>query len=527
MAFAPLDVWLRLLFLPPALIPPRYWLRLAFALFTSFWATAFSLPERLLLAPILRIAARRSAMKLHHTPGVVVILGYFRSGTTHLHYLLGCDPNLRTPAWCETLAPQSYRLGWLFLRIFMIPWLSAKRPQDDVSIGPEWPAEDDFALNNWAAASSLPWRFILPSRRAHYARFHSLEGLTTREHRRWRFCQFAFCWKIARIAGKRGILLKSPSHIARVRELIDLFGAEHVKFIHISRDPHAVIKSNVSMFRRMSGFGLQDPARDEEVEPLLRAEYIHSEKRYLEALPDIPSGHIVELRYEDVVADPLGQIRAAYQRLGMQFTEDFERRALSYLNSVRDYRAATPGREKTSPASDAELDEIIRRFGHDRPAIPAAAIPASPPLPDRTALAIGLASIAAVIGMIAWIAQAWFLHNRHDWLAWPLGIAIGLICIRTTKAGTVKLGVVAAALVFIVFVAIAIPATFLSDYGHRPYYHTADGGWIPMKDWEWYHILKASRVGLLAPNNLFWGFMGCVTAYRFASRKHVHAPGSG
>ena len=76
--------------------------------------------------------------------------------------------------------------------------------------------------------------------------------------------------------------------------------------------------------------------------------------------------------------------------------------------------------------------------------------------------------------------------------------------------------------------AIAVPATFLVDYAHRtsPPFPTGYRG-LPMKDWEWYHILKASRVGLLAWNNFFWGFMGCATAYRFASRKHVNPPGRG
>jgi hypothetical protein len=48
-----------------------------------------------------------------------------------------------------------------------------------------------------------------------------------------------------------------------------------------------------------------------------------------------------------------------------------------------------------------------------------------------------------------------------------------------------------------------------------------------MRDWEWYHILKASRVGSLAWNNLFYLFMGAVTAYRFASRPSTHPPGRG
>src|SRR4051812_11139807 len=86
MAFAPLDAWVRLLARHGA--APRYWLRIAFGLFTSCIGTVLTLPERVVLAPVLRARAARNGARLEHGPGVVVILGYFRSGTTHLHYLM-------------------------------------------------------------------------------------------------------------------------------------------------------------------------------------------------------------------------------------------------------------------------------------------------------------------------------------------------------------------------------------------------------------------------------------------------------
>jgi hypothetical protein len=545
MAFAPLDVWARILFTPPAWVPPRYWLRLAFALFTSTLGTVGSLPERLILGIILRIGARRSGTRLNHKPGIVVILGYFRSGTTHLHYLLSCDPHFRTPAWSETLAPQGFRFSWAFLRLFMIPWISSKRPQDDMAIGPSWPAEDDFALNNWAAASSLPWRFVVPRHHDHYSRFHSLEGLTRRELARWRFHQYAFCWKLSRMAGRRVILLKSPSHIARVGALLDLFGPENVKFIHISRDPEAVIKSNVAMFGRMSVFGIQDPAPPEEARPLIGAEYIHSEEYYLRDLPAIPRGHITELRYEDLIADPIGQIKRIYCDLGLTYSPEFEDHALTYLNSVRDYRAAnsrsrseesrenaqgskkSPVATASSDPTSAALRQIASRFRHDHPPIRSVPLPPAPrgdpQLREHRGLLVAIAT--ALITAALWLTQGYFLHDRHNWLVWPVGAAIGILTLRAARVGTNRLGLIAALLTIIVFAGIAVPMSFLEDYIHRPYYHR-DGHLIPMREWEWYHILKQSRVGLLAQHNLFWAFMGAGTAYRFASRKHVHPPGA-
>src|SRR5574341_2131741 len=82
MALAPLDVWLRLLAHPGGSVPARYWPRLLFALLISTSVTMITLPERLLLAFFWRARRKPSGS----TPAPVFILGYSRSGTTHLQY---------------------------------------------------------------------------------------------------------------------------------------------------------------------------------------------------------------------------------------------------------------------------------------------------------------------------------------------------------------------------------------------------------------------------------------------------------
>ena len=52
----------------------------------------------------------------------------------------------------------------------------------------------------------------------------------------------------------RRLLLKSPSHTARVRHLLRLFPG--AKFIFISRPPRAVFQSNLALIK-----GLQDAFR--------------------------------------------------------------------------------------------------------------------------------------------------------------------------------------------------------------------------------------------------------------------------
>jgi len=526
MAFAPLDVWARLL--ARIRVPAGYLPRLAFALFCSALATVLTLPERLVLAvwrPWVR--ARPSA--------VVVVLGYYRSGTTHLHYLLSCDPALRTPRWCETLAPQGYALSWVFLRIFMIPFVSARRPQDDVAIGPDWPAEDDFAINNWVLASSLPGRFVAPSQYAWFSRFHDLRGLSPRERSRWAWAQRAFVWKVGSLARGRAVLLKTPSHTARVAALRELLGPA-VRFIHISRDPAAVIRSNVAMAERLRVYGLEDPAGGEEVRERIVREYLDTEEAYDRDRGGLPPGVCAEIRYEDLTADPLGELQRVYAELGLAWSADFEARARNYLAGVRGYRAANQRDVDAARAATALADErseagriraLARRFGHDRPAIPPRALDAPAGAASRRPLAGLITPMAGVLIWAAWLALSYGLRDRSDWLVWPAGVLVGWAAIRWARAGSARLGIWAGLITVLIYAAAAVPVTFLSDYAHRPEYAGWWRGDRAWPDWEWYHILKGARAGVLSTANIFWLFMGIVTAYRFASRPHLNPPGRG
>jgi len=339
MAFAPLDCWARLLLCSGSRFHLRYTLRVIANLFTSIIGTAITLPERLFLSPILQYQYKKTSGRLHHKPGIVVILGYYRSGTTHLHYMLNCDPQFATPRWCQVLAPQGFVLSWTFLRLFLIPFLSDKRPQDDVSIGPEWPAEDDFALNNWTLTSTLPERIVLPHAHATYAPFHSLAHLSDKCLNRWRQSQYKFIWKIITLAGKhKKILLKTPSHTARIDELQRMFGKDNVKFIMLRRNRDDVLNSNVAMLQRLSIYSLQKPISKEIITDRVTREFEETEMSFDQHHNKIPEGHLAEMQFQDLVADPEGEMKRVYQQLSLPWSDQLDRRLAVYLSSVQEYR---------------------------------------------------------------------------------------------------------------------------------------------------------------------------------------------
>lgn len=511
MALAPLDVWLRLLmrrFMIPRL---RYIPRLALGLATSFVGTAVTLPERLLLGPYLWTRFRKPQPMLDHDPGILVITGYYRSGTTHLHYLLSCDPSMTTPRWAQVSAPHGFILSWLLIRIFMIPFVSNSRPQDDVAFGPEWPSEDDFALNNAALASSLPGRFIVPSQYDHYERFNSLERLNDRERQRWRYHQAAFCWKLLALAPRKRLLLKTPSHTARLNELHALFG-DRLRVIHISRDPDAVVCSNVRMAANLEPYSLEPMPTPQVIRDRVIKEYVESEALHTAQAETLGADRVASLRFEDLIADPLGQLRRCYDQLGLPWSEDAESRFCRYLGTVRGYKPRH-GANKDKSKLEPELAALARQFGHDLPPIEPVAIEHPPVEAMREGRAIVATWITAAFLAGFWMLWAHLLNDRTDPLMWIFGILLGLVAVRTAGRGSRRLGILTALAHLTLLAGTVVPATYLA-YHHQ---------WA---DHQWHHALLGARKSMTATNNMLFIIFGLISAYRVATRVHVRPPGT-
>jgi omega-hydroxy-beta-dihydromenaquinone-9 sulfotransferase len=511
MALAPLDVWARLLFRKLTFPAPRYLARIVLGVTTSVFGTAVTLPERIILAPYLWLRFGKNRATLHHKPGVVVIAGYYRSGTTHLHYLLSCDPQMKTPRWAHVSTPQGWFVSWFLVRIFMIPFVSNSRPQDDVAFGPEWPSEDDFASNNWSLTSSLPGRFIVPSQYEHYERFHSLDRLTDRERQRWRRTLASFCWKLLAFSPNKKLLLKTPSHTARLSELRELFG-DGLRVIHISRDPDAVVRSNVRMAERLEPYSLEPMPDSATVRERVVREFVETEDRFCAQAEGLGPGHVAMLRFEDLIADPLGQLHRCYDELGIEWTEGAEVRFRRYLGEVRDYKPRHGGEAK-KPELEPELAQLAERFGHDQPGIEPKPIEHEPVQPIRDRRAAILTWLAALVLGLGWIGWAALMHDRTDPLMWIFGIVLGLVAVRTAGRGSPKLGLITVA-AFVVLIAASVwPVTYFA-YGHQ---------W---DEQSWARAWTAVRTSMTASNNLLLIVFGLVSAYRVATRIHVRPPGT-
>jgi hypothetical protein len=220
-----------------------------------------------------------------------------------------------------------------FNRPLLSLFLPERRPQDNVRMAIGEPQEDEFALN---CLTQLSWvlHWTLPRRGAFYERYMTFRGCTPEEIGRW---QDAIRWYVKKLAWhhKRPLVLKSPAHTGRVKLLLDVF--PEARFVHIHRNPYHVFQSSVhSAKKAIPWWTLQRPDYSGVEEATLR-QYEELYEAYFEERGMIPAGRLYDIRYEDLEADPAGQLRGLYEGLALGDFEVFEPALSKYLDSIAGY----------------------------------------------------------------------------------------------------------------------------------------------------------------------------------------------
>jgi hypothetical protein len=264
------------------------------------------------------------------------VLGHWRSGTTLLHELLMLDPRHTCPNTYQCMAPHHFLwTEWFFPPL--IRWmLPAKRPMDGMSAGWDRPQEDEFALVNLGLPSPyLAWAF--PNHGAVSDEYLDLRRLTTEQRETWKRKWREFVQRLA-LLGDRRIVLKSPTHTARVRTILEVF--PDAKFVHIVRDPLVLFPSTVRLWRALSEVqGFQHLREDagwidrHVLDTFVRMYECFEQDREL-----VPPGHLIDIRYEDLTADPVGQMRDVYERLDLGGFATVEPEIMRYAMKSRDYQ---------------------------------------------------------------------------------------------------------------------------------------------------------------------------------------------
>ena len=267
-------------------------------------------------------------------PPPLFVLGHWRSGTTFLHDLLSIDNRFAYPTLYQATFPHGFLTTERLVGRLMRPLMPPHRPQDNMKLDPAAAWEDENVMCAQGFRTPyLGWAF--PHRINYYDQFLTFANASPDDVAQWKTYFRLFLKKLAFKHGKP-LILKSPPHTARIKLLLELF--PDAKFVHICRDPYAVFQSSVHSFKKVMPICRLQPTDiidwDERVLSLYRELYdAFFEQRHL-----IPAANYHELRFEQLEADPIAQMRKLYDALSLPPFEQVEPDLRRYLDSVKSYK---------------------------------------------------------------------------------------------------------------------------------------------------------------------------------------------
>lgn len=300
----------------------------------------------------------------------IFVIGHWRSGTTLLHDLFSEDPNLAYPTTYECFFPHHFLLTEGTLDHAFKVLLPKHRPQDDVPVGFDRPQEEEFAmimLGEGSPYTTMAW----PRRGPADSDYLDFKGLPEKKVQGW---ADAFMWFYRRVKLKHGkrLVMKTPGNAARLKVLTKLF--PDARFVYIARNPLDVFPSTVKLWRALySTQGLHNPPYldawldDYVLDMFQRLTEAFEADRHLIA-PD----RLVEIRYEELVKDPIAAMRSTYGRLGLERFDEAEGPMRAILTDRSDHRVSSYRLPKNIARKVAErLAPFIDRYGY-REAVEAA-----------------------------------------------------------------------------------------------------------------------------------------------------------
>ena len=300
------------------------------AFFSHLFAAGF-LAQRILFSKKIRKISLED-----HPP--VFILGLWRTGTTHLHYLMARDPQF---GYLKNHQAFTFNFSLLSLdrlnKILSI-FVPGRRPQDNVKVTLDDPAEEEQPFCTTTTRSSIH-SFFFPHNRSYFNKYHLFEGIDEKEKEQWRMDYLYLLKGIVFYGKKKDLLLKNPHNTGRVKELLELF--PQAKFIFIHRDPYTVFRSTRKLYNRMINSQFLQHCSQKEIEQIIVNDNALILRKYLSERGLIPTGNLVEIAFDDLEKKPLDTMESTYHTLGLEGFEEALPHMKEYLDSVRKYRRNT------------------------------------------------------------------------------------------------------------------------------------------------------------------------------------------
>lgn len=273
----------------------------------------------------------------------VFILGHWRSGTTYLFELMACDEQFVCFNPASTYTTNNFLLLRRLIDRIQSKEVGGSRPMDNMAYTIDSPSEETFAMASRSTKSCMNM-LVFPQDFTRYRRYAYTKTLSIEERALWEKKYIRVLKKVVyeERNGRSGksekrLLLKSPDNTCRVAELLHLF--PNARFIHIYRNPYRVVKSTINMIDSvMDMLTFQQIPPHDVIEDEIINMYRDLYMSYMEEEKQIPREHLIEIRYEDFIQEPIHYLKGIYAKLGIKGYRRAEPAFLARIKQSKDYQ---------------------------------------------------------------------------------------------------------------------------------------------------------------------------------------------
>ena len=339
-----LFVWIKLL-VQNGIVLKHFSKYLKITFFTVL-STPFQLIQYIYLSP-----KRLTKKELPHDP--IFIIGHWRSGTTHLHYLMNLDDQF---ICLENFQAFFFRIAFVSRRILrpvLQQFMPDKRPQDNITINAFSPCEEEHPLTNLTALSGMQ-SFFFGKNLKYFNKGNLHQGLTKRESIKWINTYHNMLLQIQWFnKSNKQLLLKNPHNTARVKLLLEKY--PKAKFIYLHRNPLEVYSSMHHLYKKTISTQHLQEINNSDVKQNIIYFYQSTIEGYLKNRSLIPPNQLIEISYKELDEAPVNTINKIYKSLKINGFKRVETKLTSYCNSLKDYK------KNNFPALSIEDELSVRK----------------------------------------------------------------------------------------------------------------------------------------------------------------------
>jgi len=272
-------------------------------------------------------------------PSPIIILGHWRTGTTHLQNLLCQDKRFGYVTTFQAMTPGFCLMGTKIIKP-LLSWITKllypTRMIDNIPLSMDMPQEEEYGVANLCPYSFLHMFSFPQAAEDYFEKFVLFEDLSEDIQEEWQEYHLQVLRKATILSNGGPLVLKNPTNSGRLSLILEVF--PEGKFIHLYRNPYSVYLSMVQLYKVVLPRSQLQQISWDKIEENILTFYSRLMRKYLADKKMIPQDNLVEVKFEDLETTPKETLRRLYRDLALPMFEVAEPVIQNYIDSIAGYK---------------------------------------------------------------------------------------------------------------------------------------------------------------------------------------------